>query len=140
DPSRRDPAKAVALAQEAVAQAPQDAKCWNILGVARYRSGDFNGAILALQKHRELATGEPELSNSLFLAMAHWRLDHQDEARHWYHRGVESMDRNPKSSILIHARAEAAELLGESTTTADTLEEQNRQAWVLRRDNKLQEA
>jgi hypothetical protein len=42
-----------------------------------------------------------------FLAMAHWRLGHEDEARKWYDRAVEWMERSQPAN-----RAEAAQLLG----------------------------
>ena len=70
DPSKRDPTQAVALAEEALAQAPRDARCWHTLGAARYRAGDFEGAIAALWKYREFRTDDAEWSNPFLLAMA----------------------------------------------------------------------
>ena len=139
EPSHRDPPKALALAQEAVTQTPQDAKSWKTLGAARYRSSDFNGAIVALQKSRELGIDEP--SNDFFLSMAHWRAGHQEEARQCYNRGATVMERTPKTAIFTRLQLEAAEFLGDKVTTpAAALDEWNHQAWILRRDNKLEEA
>ena len=48
-----------------------------------------------------------------FLGMAHWQLDHKDEARKWYDEAIEWMDKNqPQNDELRRFRAEAAELLG----------------------------
>ena len=48
-----------------------------------------------------------------FLAMAHERLGHKDEARTWYDRAAAWMDKNqPKNEELRRFRTEAAELLG----------------------------
>jgi tetratricopeptide (TPR) repeat protein len=50
---------------------------------------------------------------SFFLAMAHWRIGHKDEARSWYEKGVQWMDRaEPQNDELRRFRAEAEELLG----------------------------
>lgn len=49
----------------------------------------------------------------LFLAMAHWKLGHKDEARKWYDQAI----RSPQTSTLLEGelpryRGEAAKLLG----------------------------
>jgi hypothetical protein len=44
--------------------------------------------------------------------MAHWQLDHKDEARTWYDRSVKWMDKNqPKNDELVHFRTESEQLL-----------------------------
>jgi tetratricopeptide (TPR) repeat protein len=48
EPSLRDPRQAVLLAERAVRQAPRDGGYRNTLAVARYRAGDWRGAIAAL--------------------------------------------------------------------------------------------
>ena len=113
DPEKRDPDRAVKLATEVVELTPKVADCWNNLGVARYRNGDFEGAIAALQKFRELCSNDQEWSNPFFLAMAHWQLGKMDEAQQWFETAVNWMDaKAPTSELLIRFRAEAAELLG----------------------------
>jgi tetratricopeptide (TPR) repeat protein len=114
DPARRDATKAVTLADELVTHAPNDANYWNTLGVARYRAGDFRGAIDALKKYRELRTDNTEWSNPFFLAMAYWGLGNKDEARRWYGIAVEWMDKHPaySTATMKRFRSEAAELLG----------------------------
>jgi Flp pilus assembly protein TadD len=107
-------ARAVALGKQAVELSPKTGDYWNTLGVARYRAGDFDGAIAPLQRYRELRTDDAEWSNPFFLAMAHWQLGHQDEARRWYGVAVEWMDKQPSrsSEAMKRFRAEAGELLG----------------------------
>jgi hypothetical protein len=49
--------------------------------------------------------------NAFFLAMAHWQLGHKTEARQWYDRAVQWMEKNkPKDDELRRFRAEAAKL------------------------------
>ena len=44
--------------------------------------------------------------------MTHWRLGDKPEARRWYDRAVEWMDKNqPKNEELLRFRSEASELL-----------------------------
>jgi Flp pilus assembly protein TadD len=113
DPQTRDPHTAVELAQEAVKLAPNTADFWNTLGVAQYRDGNFKEAVSALQKYRELRTGDAEWTNPFFLAMAHWQLGNKEEARQWFDKGAQWMDgKNAKSEAMVRFRHEAAELLG----------------------------
>jgi serine/threonine protein kinase/Flp pilus assembly protein TadD len=110
--SLRDPTRAVELAEKAVAELPKDANCWNTLGVARYRTADYKGAVAALMKYRELRTSDAEWTNPFFLAMAHWKLGQKDEAARWYKLAVEWMERKKADSEMMRrVRAEAAELL-----------------------------
>jgi tetratricopeptide (TPR) repeat protein len=108
----RDPERAVELATRAVELAPADGHIWNTLGVARYRTTDWQGAVEALRKSMELRAGG-DASDWLFLAMAHWQLDHKDEARRWYDKAVEWIDKYDLTNEELHRfRAEATELLG----------------------------
>jgi tetratricopeptide (TPR) repeat protein len=109
--------RAIALSEEALALAPQDANCWHTLGVARYRADDFDGAIAALHKYRELRSDDAEWSNPFFLAMAHHHLGNKEEARQWFEKGAQWMDaKNKKSETMVRFRNEAAELLGVNAT------------------------
>jgi tetratricopeptide (TPR) repeat protein len=86
----RNPARAVELAAKATKYAPADNElCWNTLGIARYRTGDWNGSIQALHKSMEIPRGESlckggDSRDWFFLAMAHWQLGEKDQARTWY--------------------------------------------------------
>jgi uncharacterized protein HemY len=102
----------VKLAEASVRQAPRDGNLWNTLGVARYRAGDWKGALEALGQSMRLQQGGGA-SDWLFLAMAHWQLGQKDEARTWYDRAVQGMAKSdPQDEELRRFRAEAEELLG----------------------------
>src|SRR5262249_50938537 len=111
DPKIRDPERAVALAKKAVELAPDVGTYWNTLGAAHYRAGDWKAAIAALNKSMELRNGG-DAFDWFFLAMTHWQLGAKDEARQWYGRAVERMDKNAKDNDeLRRFRREAEELL-----------------------------
>jgi tetratricopeptide (TPR) repeat protein len=113
DAAQREPDRAVKLAKEAIELAPKAGNHWNTLGAAYYRAGNWKESITALQKYRELRTDDAEWTNPFFLAMAHWQLGEKQEARKWFDKGVEWMERkNVKSGMTPRLRAEAAALLG----------------------------
>jgi serine/threonine protein kinase/tetratricopeptide (TPR) repeat protein len=119
-PQLRDPARAVELARKAVQKMPRAASVWNTLGVSLFRAGDWEGAIEALEKSEALEPDEHLAHNGLFLAMAHWRLGREGEARTWYGKAVAWMGRDrPKDPELARFRAEAAALLGRAELPAD---------------------
>ncbi len=112
DSAFRDPARAVKLGKKAIALAPQSGTYWNTLGVAHHRAGEWKAAINALNKSMELSQGG-DPNDWLFLAMAHAKLGTKDEARTWYDRAVQWMEKNaPRNEDLRRFRAEAAKLLG----------------------------
>jgi len=112
DQKLRDPNRAVALARKAVELAPEKRDYWNTLGAAKYRVGDWKGAIADLTKSCELPKGG-DGTDWFFLAMAHWRLGDKDQSRMWYEKAFEWMEKNkPHDEELRRFRAEAAELLG----------------------------
>jgi non-specific serine/threonine protein kinase/serine/threonine-protein kinase len=135
DPAAVDAKACVRAAEEAVAVKPGDGAFWNTLGLARYRAGDWKATIEALGKAKTLTPGqhlafnwkaalEPskeaealtpgkQLSlNAFFLAMANWQLGDKPQARIWYDKAVQWMDKNqPTDEELIRFRAEAAALL-----------------------------
>jgi tetratricopeptide (TPR) repeat protein len=90
DEQYRDATRAVQLAKRAVELHPEPGGCWNTLGIAYYRSGDWNAAVQALEKSMELRKGG-DCYDWFFLAMACWRLDHKEEARKWYKQAVSWM-------------------------------------------------
>ena len=82
--------------------------------LARHEEAEkaYRRAIEALCKSLELRRVCGGLSH-FFLAMSHWQLGNKDEARQWYDRGVEWMEKNkPDDEELKRFRAEAEELLG----------------------------
>ena len=116
DPGARQPQAALDLAKQAVAGAPADANLWNTLGVAQFRAGDWQAAIDALNKSMELRNYGDGI-DWFFLAMAHWKLDNKDEARKWYEKALEWMEKTaPGYEQLIRFRGEAEELMGIAPT------------------------
>jgi tetratricopeptide (TPR) repeat protein len=119
DAKLRDPGRAVQLAKRAVELAPTQSSYWNTLGTAQYRAGDWRAAIGALEKSEELKPGRYTSDNAFFLAMAHWQLGEQDEARRWYGQAVkwmeenkEPLDKKPRwKAELLRFQTEAGELL-----------------------------
>ena len=80
DPQLRDPPHALELAQMAVKQTPDSARCWRTLGAAQYRLGHWSECLDALDKSRALGM-EPGGSGLLFAAMAHWQMNQRDAAQ-----------------------------------------------------------
>jgi tetratricopeptide (TPR) repeat protein len=123
DPKLRDPREAVKLARKGIALEGH-AGWWQTLGWAYYRTGAWKESIQALEKSIELNPPGADPDQWLFLAMAHWQLGHQEEARRWYDRAAEWIERNSDKlrgdawttgrlpMDLRDCRAEAARLLG----------------------------
>jgi tetratricopeptide (TPR) repeat protein len=115
DAKYRDPPRAVELARKAAELSPRNPSYWGTCGTARYRTGDWKGAIADLEKAIGLRTPDDPFNanEGFFLAMAHWRLGEKDKAREWFARAVQWMEKvNTASDELKRFRAEAAELLG----------------------------
>ena len=115
NPSNRDPALAVELANRAVKINPYGD--WNTVGVAYYRIGDFKQALPFLEKGNG--------GNSwafFFLAMANRQLGNADAARRYYDQAIQWMDKqNPRNPELLRFRAEAEALI-EGQTNAPAVE------------------
>jgi serine/threonine protein kinase/Flp pilus assembly protein TadD len=108
----RNPGRAIELARRAVELAPKSGNCWNTLGVAHYSAGDWKAAHAALKKAVELRSGGDSF-DWFFLAMTQWQSGQKLEARTWYDKAVQWMDKNqPKNEELRRFRAEAEEVLG----------------------------
>jgi tetratricopeptide (TPR) repeat protein len=113
DPKLRQPAAAVSHAKKAVELAPNVSNYWGTLGAVHYRLGDWQAAVVALKESEELAPGGG-IYSWLFLAMAHWQLGQQDEARQYYDKSVKWMTTNASDEETKRVRVEADELLGEA--------------------------
>ena len=113
DSSTLDPARALALAGEAIRISSDRDAFWNTLGVARYRAGDWAGAIEALERSAiSSAGGLGTAFDHYFLAMAWSRLQHDDRAREWLERGAAWAARHrPGHPALERFRLEAESLL-----------------------------
>ncbi len=115
DAKLREPQRAVEFASKAAGAAPTNAGYRGTLGVARYTSGDWKGAVADLEKAINLRKPDDpsRASEGFFLAMANWQLGQKDEARAWFDKSVAWMDKRKKDDAeLKRFRAEAAELLG----------------------------
>jgi tetratricopeptide (TPR) repeat protein len=112
DEKMRNPSQAVELAKHAVELKPTEGLYWNTLGVAHYRAGDWKAAIESLKKSDELFKGNMLSFNAFFLGIAQWQLGDKKDARTWYDKAVQWMDKNqPKDEELIRFRAEAEKVL-----------------------------
>ena len=111
DPGLRDPVRALHLAEEAVSGTADQLASWNTLGVARYRAGDWPGAIEALE-HSVLSSPDRQGTafDHFFMAMAWCRLQHEDRAREWLERGIAWVSRHrPGHPALERFREEAGD-------------------------------
>jgi tetratricopeptide (TPR) repeat protein len=95
------PALAVEAAQRAVDEAPQEGFYWNTLGAAQCCAGDWQGALESLQKSMELRSGG-DVSDWFLMALAHWQLNHHEEARTWYNKAVLWTDENQPNNDELH--------------------------------------
>jgi tetratricopeptide (TPR) repeat protein len=103
----RDPAEAVRLAEQAVALAPGNHNYWTTLGAARYRAGNAEGAISALERSlRE--KGGANGWNWFYLALARHQLGDLSRARAEFTRGADWFDEHrPKDAELNRLRSES---------------------------------
>ncbi len=114
DAQLRNPTLALELSQLALRQTPDSAACWQTLGVTHYRLGKWNDCLAALQKARSLAS-TPTGHELLFMAMAHWQLGQQAEARQCcdqFLRKCVSTDATRDDPRLQQTLAEARTLMG----------------------------
>jgi len=117
--ARRDPERAVALAQRAVALAPGQQLSLNTLGVALYRAGQYAEAISVLERSLAAGKGDFDAFDLFFLAMAHQKLGHASEARAFFYRAVRwwGEHKNLPAQYLPELtgfRAEAEEVLADA--------------------------
>jgi serine/threonine protein kinase len=126
EPRFRDPARAVELARKAAERAPHAGTNWETLGVARYRAGDWTGALEALEKSMQLSNGGRP-ADWFFLAMAHWQKGDKGTARSAYDKAVQWMEKNKSQDDKLRSfRAETAALLGVTDQpTLTTKKEEN---------------
>jgi len=112
EPRFRNPPRAVALAEKAAAQFPQNGWYSAALGVAQYRNGQWREAVTSLEKANRLRPYGYE-GFWLYLAMAHWQLGETEAARTCYDRAVELMTgRDYPAHVANRTHAEARKLLG----------------------------
>ena len=104
--------EAIAAYQEAIRLLPGSTAAHSDLGLALYRAGRWAEAITALETARKLRKGD-DGRDGFVLAMAHWRQGDRDEARAWFDKAVQAMQRGGSTDDeLTQLRTEAAALLG----------------------------
>ena len=94
DTQYANPQRAVELALKAVELVPDEGTFWNTLGVCYYRAGRYTSAIESLERSTELFGNAGVGFNAMFLAMAHWRLGHQQDALQKYETALRWMRDN----------------------------------------------
>lgn len=106
DPQVRKPEEALRLARHATELAPRDGGAWSVLGIACYRTAQWQAAVEALQKSVQLRDGG-EAWDWFYLAMAQWQLGQQEEARKWFAQGVAwaQTPRNLRQVRLLYQEA-----------------------------------
>jgi serine/threonine protein kinase/tetratricopeptide (TPR) repeat protein len=110
DPQFHDARLAVELAKRAITLAPTG-WYWVTLGAAHYRAGNWQDAVATLTKALELPEGSAW--SFFFLAMAHAKLGHPDQARQCYDRAVQFMEKSRADHReLSRFRREAEQVLG----------------------------
>jgi tetratricopeptide (TPR) repeat protein len=104
--------RAEEFARQTIERNPRSLDAWTTLGIAAYRMGDDTGAIAAFERAMSLQKDNP-LTEQFFLAMAHWRLGHVQQARQWFEKAATAMNEvGRKDDDLVGFRAEASALLG----------------------------
>ena len=121
DPAVRDPAGAASLAREAAKAYPECGTYWNTLGAVYYRAGDFKAAVAALARSIALTQGGTAF-DYFFLAMAHMKLENQEQARHSFAQAVLWMEQRHQSSHteLLRLRDEARSIVFAVPETSET--------------------
>jgi WD40 repeat protein/tetratricopeptide (TPR) repeat protein len=85
---RHDLERSLTLARRAVELTPDEDTYLNTLAVVLYRTGRYAESIATLERSLAAGRGQSEDFDLFFLAMAHHRLGHQDQARDCYNRAV----------------------------------------------------
>jgi tetratricopeptide (TPR) repeat protein len=119
DTKLRDPPRAVELAAKAAELLPPQADPRSTLGTARYRTGDWKGAIADLENGIGFRNPDHPSNayNGFVLAMANRQLGEKDKARAWFDKSAVRMAKGlQENAELKRFRAEAAQLLGMETT------------------------
>lgn len=96
---------AVELAEMAFHHLPNFPAAEKTLGIAYYRTGRWQEAIVSLEGYMAAGDDCPSPLAALFLAMSHAQLGHESEARQWYEKATESAADGP---LLHHQQFEQA--------------------------------
>lgn len=106
-------AQAITWIRRSIELEPDGVAKWNTLGIAHYRAGEYAEAIETLHRAESLSPDTYFGYNAVFLAMAHRQLGDNNEARQWYDKAVEWMEKDePDDEYLPRFQVEAEELMG----------------------------
>ncbi|MEM9104687.1 MAG: tetratricopeptide repeat protein [Pseudomonadota bacterium] len=112
------------LIREAVRLRPNDGYIVDSLGWAYYRLGDFENAVIELERAVEIRPGDPTINDHL--GDAYWRVGRTIEARYQWER---ALDMEPEAAqipkIKVKLEEGLPELTDEAPSTANTDEEQS---------------
>jgi tetratricopeptide (TPR) repeat protein len=97
-------------AKKAVEADRGNAHRWHPLGFAYYRAGDWANALRTMEEAARLSLGGSAWQ-WFYLALAHWQLDHKEEAYRWYYQSVDWVEAS-RARVLLPVQGEAAALLG----------------------------
>jgi tetratricopeptide (TPR) repeat protein len=106
---RAEPDPAVDAAKGGVEAEPKNGYCWDQLGFAYYRAGDWSASLQAMEKAVQIFGGGSG-RQWFYLAIAHGQLGHQAEARQWYYRSLDWM-MTAQDKDLRDVQSEAAAVL-----------------------------
>jgi len=95
-----DLAEVVRLQEKSVQNQPQNYERLNTLGSALYRAGRWEDAVRRLNEARKAHKEGGTAYDWLFLAMAHQRLSHSDEALKWLAKALPEVERAAKGQSI----------------------------------------
>ncbi len=108
DASRRDVARGLELAKRAATANPQAADVLNTLGVANYRNGHWQEAIVNMQSAEEADPKKSLAHNYFFIAMAQSQLGEHEKAQEHFREASQWMaEHAPNDAELRQFQAEA---------------------------------
>ncbi len=110
---RRNPARAIELAKQAVDGTPDEGSFWSTLGAAQYRAGDFQAALQSLKKAQQLLADLGDSIPGFLLAMTYFQLGQHDSSEREYSQARTCFRNRPtwvQDDDLI--AVEASQLLG----------------------------
>jgi len=109
--SCRQPLKGLEHAQQLVQRTPENATYVAMLGIAMYRSRQWEAALETLQRAAKMRAAD-DSQDWFFISMAQAQLQHPEEARASFERACRSMDQfAPGDDYLKRQRQEAQQLL-----------------------------
>jgi serine/threonine-protein kinase len=125
DTQLRDPAEALELARKAVQLNPHSPASWDTLSVAAYRTGNWQESLHARQQLLELKTSTAR--DNFYLAMSHYQLGHQPEARRAYDEAMTAMAKEQTPNAELSQLREEAEQLLKITSSGHSPESSDSQ-------------